>query len=125
MARKASVRFKELLLVIVVGAAALIAVFLATTRGTPLTPEAIIAKKALLGRWVPYEANFVEAYTLSNLFAKKDTGPLGIWWFSGYQIQRANTNDNIWTLYRVHSVGWRTLHGVRWRSRLTAVTNSP
>jgi hypothetical protein len=62
---------------------------------------------------------------LSAGFAKKDVGPLGVWWSRGYHIQRATTNDTAWTLYRVHSVGVHNMKGIQWQSKLTTVTNSP
>jgi hypothetical protein len=57
--------------------------------------------------------------------SRREDGPLGIWWSSGYQVQRQHTNDTTWTLYRVHSFGGPGMKGFRWRSVGTAVTNAP
>ena len=56
---------------------------------------------------------------------KREDGPWGIWWSKGYQVRRQHTNDNIWTLYRVYSFGGPGIKGLRWRSGVTAVTNTP
>jgi hypothetical protein len=57
--------------------------------------------------------------------SRREDGPWGIWWSSGYQVQRQHTNDTAWTLYRVHSFGGPGMKGFRWRSGGTAVTNAP
>jgi hypothetical protein len=62
---------------------------------------------------------------LSAGCAKKDIGPLGIWWSSGYEIQRAKTSESVWTLYRVYSFGGPNMKGIERRSKLSMVTNSP
>jgi hypothetical protein len=57
--------------------------------------------------------------------SRREDGPWGIWWSSGYQVQRQHTNDTTWTLYRVYSFGGPGMKGFRWRSVGTAVTNAP
>ena len=57
--------------------------------------------------------------------SRREDGPWGIWWSSGYQVQRQHTNDTTWTLYRVYSFGGPGMKGFRWRSMGTAVTNAP
>ena len=57
--------------------------------------------------------------------SRRQDGPWGIWWSTGYQVQRQHTNDNTWTLYRVYSFGGPGMKGFRWRSGRTAVTNAP
>jgi hypothetical protein len=57
--------------------------------------------------------------------SRREDGPWGIWWSTGYQIQRQHTNDLTWTLYRVYSFGGPGMKGFRWRSAVTTVTNAP
>ncbi len=57
--------------------------------------------------------------------SRREDGPWGIWWSSGYQVQRQQTNDNTWTLYRVYAFGGPGMKGFRWRGVGSAVTNAP
>ena len=69
--------------------------------------------------------NGLEASRLWAGASRREEGPWGIWWSKGYQVQRQHTNDNAWTLYRVYSFGGPGMRGFRWRSKVTAVTNTP
>jgi hypothetical protein len=132
--QKPKVRFKELLLVIVsVGTIFFAGVLFVTSRNIRLSIEAKAAAASLIeeqNRWAEKQVgnrwtiggmrlspnalqmNFLFSGGLSAECDKTHTGPFGIWFSSGYQIQRATTNDTIWTLYRVHSFGFPKKKGL-------------
>jgi hypothetical protein len=48
----------------------------------------------------------------------------GFWWSTGYEIRRANTNQEVWTLSRARSFGCPLFRGPRFLSVVGVVTNS-
>ena len=71
------------------------------------------------------QMNRVEVSRLSAGISKREDGPFGLWWSEGYQIQRRQTNESRWTLYRTNAFGLPKKKGWRWRSVLTVITNAP
>ena len=139
-----TLRFRALLLVaVIVWAMVLVRVLNVTSGNIWLSGEAQTAAAGLIRIQREWEARQTNGYypaffhpanlqvnsldfgRLSAGWAKKHIGPLGMWWSKGYQIQRANVNDTVWILYRVHSFGIPNTKGITWRSKLTTVTNCP
>ena len=60
------------------------------------------------------QMNSVEVNRFWAYAWRREDGPWGLWWSSGYQIQRQHTNDNTWTLYqfaRLEDLGSRDSGG--------------
>jgi len=49
----------------------------------------------------------------------------GLEWCRGYDIDRASTNDSIWTLYQFHHLTRPAVPAVAWKKALITVTNTP
>ena len=122
-------RFRALLTVtVIVWAIVLVRVLNVTTGNIRLSGEAQIAAAGLVRIQRQWEAAQTNGYypaffpgaalKMNSLYfgglsagcAKKTIGPLGVWWSSGYQIQRENTSDTVWTFYKVHSLGVGPFH---------------